>query len=495
MIENNVSRVIVISPFYNTGKEIIKCIKSLKIQNFTNFEVYFIDDMSTDNTLEHYYSEIGNDTRFNITINTEKKYALRNTVDCLNNLNLDDDAVIIQVDGDDFLYDENSIGKVVECYNYTGCWVTYGSYINKSSGLRGACSSKLPKEIIENQEIRKYPWVTSHLKTFKYGIFKKILIQDLKDKHGEWLKTAWDLALMYPLIEMACEKVVYIPEILYVYNDESEISDVKINKTDQDLTDEYLRGKPKYKKVNNLSNNIPRIKICHLLLDPNQPQDIALEKWDSVMAKQKASVSAFEKIASNFACYSQMYSVVNRTELPSENCAEPGIINYSKEFTNNSPILSYGHYGCYSAHRSAIEDFGNYDALIVVESDVVYDLSPEEFTKKIYDAYEFGLARSGSLFTFGQVLYGSGSRASVSDTAIFMGDYKQIDHFLCAHCYMVFRSERESIQHKILNSGWHAWDIWLYWNYDMRVPIFATAGPIVYEPEGYSVIDYQKKEL
>ena len=89
--------------------------------------------MSTDNTLEHYYSEIGNDTRFNITINTEKKYALRNTIDCLNNLNLDDDAVIIQVDGDDFLYDENSIGKVIECYNYTGCWVTYGSYINKSS--------------------------------------------------------------------------------------------------------------------------------------------------------------------------------------------------------------------------------------------------------------------------------------------------------------------------------------------------------------------------
>ena len=64
--------------------------------------------MSTDNTLEHYYSEIGNDTRFNITINTEKKYALRNTIDCLNNLNLDDDAVIIQVDGDDFLYDEKT---------------------------------------------------------------------------------------------------------------------------------------------------------------------------------------------------------------------------------------------------------------------------------------------------------------------------------------------------------------------------------------------------
>jgi hypothetical protein len=237
----------------------------------------------------------------------------------------------------------------------------------------------------------------------------------------------------------------------------------------------------------------PRIKICHLLLDPNQPQDIPSDKWNSVMAKQRASVSAFEKIASNFACYSQIYSVVNRTELPSENCAQPEIIDRSKDFINNPPVLSYGHYGAYVAHRSAVEDFGNYDALIVVESDVVYDLSPEEFTKKIYDAYEFGLARSGAMFTFGDVKYGQSSRASFYNTEIHMGDYKQIDHFLCAHCYMVFRSERESIQQKLLNSGWHAWDIWLYWNYDTRVPIFATVDPIVHEPEGYSVIDYQKK--
>lgn len=239
----------------------------------------------------------------------------------------------------------------------------------------------------------------------------------------------------------------------------------------------------------------PRIKICHLLLDPNEPQDIPQEKWDSVMSKQNASIAAFGKIASNFACYSQIYSVVNRTDLPSDNCAQPEIINRSKEFINIPPVLSYGHYGAYVAHRSAIEDFGNYDALIVVESDVVYDLSPDEFTKKIYDAYEFGLLRSGSLFTFGAVSYGTASRASISDTAIHMGDYKQIDHFLCAHCYMVFRSERESIQYKLLNSGWHAWDIWLYWNYDTRVPIFATSAPIVHEPEGYSVIDYGKKIL
>ena len=79
----------------------------------------------------------------------------------------------------------------------------------------------------------------------------------------------------------------------------------------------------------------PRIKICHLLLDPNQPQDIPAERWASTMDKQKASITAFEKISSNFACYSQMYSVVNRTDLPSENCAQPEIINYSNSLIKN----------------------------------------------------------------------------------------------------------------------------------------------------------------
>ena len=244
-----------------------------------------------------------------------------------------------------------------------------------------------------------------------------------------------------------------------------------------------------------MSTKRPRIKICHLLLDPNQPQDIPAERWESVMEKQKSSVSAFEAIASNFACYSKLYSVVNRTDLPAETCADPELINYSKEFINVPPVLSYGHYGAYVAHRSAIEDFGNYDAILVIESDVVYDLSPEDMVKAIYDAYDFGVQRSAAMFTFGAVSYGTASRASMSDTAIYMGDYKQIDHFLCAHCYMIFSSEKESIQNKLRTTGWHAWDIWLYWNYDTRVPIFATLSPLVHEPIGYSVIDYGEKKL
>jgi hypothetical protein len=238
----------------------------------------------------------------------------------------------------------------------------------------------------------------------------------------------------------------------------------------------------------------PRIKIAHLLLDPNTSEDIPQERWTSAMDKQQQSINAFSAMSTGFACYSQHYNLVNRTELPAESCAQPSIINRSKDFVNNPPVLSYGHYGAYRAHRAAINDFGDYDALLVVESDATYDITSSEMTEAIYDAYRFALERQGAMVTFGEVKYGEGSRASVSDTAIYYEHYKQVDHFLDAHCYLVLRSERERIQRKLSTTGWHAWDIWLYWNYDARVKIYAPRSPIVRQLDGVSMIDYNDKQ-
>jgi hypothetical protein len=94
----------------------------------------------------------------------------------------------------------------------------------------------------------------------------------------------------------------------------------------------------------------PKIRVVHLLLDPNEPEDIPLEKWSSTVEKQKLSIECWEGMKHKFFDYVQRYSKVNRSELPRENCKNPDIINDSKELTNKPPILSYGHYGAYKAH-------------------------------------------------------------------------------------------------------------------------------------------------
>ena len=60
-------------------------------------------------------------------------------------------------------------------------------------------------QIVKHKKFRnlsenRYPF--SHLKTFKYKLYKNLDLDDLK-KNGEYIKSATDAAIMYPLLEMA----------------------------------------------------------------------------------------------------------------------------------------------------------------------------------------------------------------------------------------------------------------------------------------------------
>ena len=50
----------------------------MKSQQDRDFKVFIIDDVSTDNTVEITKSLIVDDNRFNLIINTEKKFKLKN---------------------------------------------------------------------------------------------------------------------------------------------------------------------------------------------------------------------------------------------------------------------------------------------------------------------------------------------------------------------------------------------------------------------------------
>ena len=70
------------------------------------------------------------------------------------------------------------------------------------------------------------------------------------------------------------------------------------------------------------------------------------------------------------------------------------------------------------------------------------------------------------------------------------GDWVQVPHFLLGTTYMIMKSNREDIIDKIHNTGWHSPDFWLAWNYNLIVNIIVSKTPLVYQKEGYSVLDY-----
>jgi hypothetical protein len=68
----------------------------------------------------------------------------------------------------------------------------------------------------------------------------------MKDSNSGFYKTTYDVAIMFPLLEMAgAEKVAFNDTILYIYNRNNPISDDKVNQQLQwDIHAEISNKKP-----------------------------------------------------------------------------------------------------------------------------------------------------------------------------------------------------------------------------------------------------------
>lgn len=216
-------KINIVSAFWNCSEYIERCIDSVLKQNYTDFKMYLIDDLSSDDTVEKIKSKIKDDNRFVIIKNKIKKYKLKNFDDLI----MDDDIfhdedVIIELDGDDYLYDENVVSKIVDKYtNNKDLWLTNGSFIysNGSPGFSSKC---------DPFRIRKDVFRFSHLRTWKCHLWRMIEEESFLDDNGEYFKSAPDVAYSIPMLEMSGLKhYEFIPDLMYVYNAESPYNEHK----------------------------------------------------------------------------------------------------------------------------------------------------------------------------------------------------------------------------------------------------------------------------
>jgi len=238
----------IIVPFYNVEKWIGNCIKSIQLQNYEEYECYLIDDLSTDNTVEKILELIKNDKRFHLIKNKEKKYALRNIYEGIQQSGNDDEDIIVTLDGDDWFASKMTLKILNENYSQTGCWLTYGSYLEFPSKKRGTFCEKISKKIIKENSYRQNRWVSSHLRTFKRHLWNRIKKEDLLDEQENFYRMTWDMAFMFPMMEMAGALSIHIPEILYCYNRQNPINDDKVDHSLQLRTEQIIRSKQPYKE-------------------------------------------------------------------------------------------------------------------------------------------------------------------------------------------------------------------------------------------------------
>ena len=258
---NNEKPILVVIASYNNEMWAEKNLNSVFCQNYSNYRVIYINDDSNDQTENVVLNFVNKFNKWDKFIYLKRS---KNRGPAANRYNGsimgNKDEIVIILDGDDWLAHNNVFKKINLVYKNNNTWCTYGQYKEDKSGRIGY-SRKIPENIIKNNLIRKYDWVTSHLRSYYATLFQKIKIKDLL-YNGLFFPVAGDAAEEFPIIEMAGNHATFISDILYTYNDFNQLSEYRVNEANYIMNiAQFIRDKKPYANLKKLYSNDVNYKI------------------------------------------------------------------------------------------------------------------------------------------------------------------------------------------------------------------------------------------
>ena len=241
-------RFAIVVPSYKNAKYYFRNLASALTQNYENYHVLYTDDQSPDNTgnlVEDYLKKYDKKGRVKLVKNEQRIGALANLYNMIHSC--DDDEIVITLDGDDWLAHPNVLNSLNKVYQDPNTWLTYGQYRSFPDNRIG-CSRDVPANVKQQGSYRSYRWCSSHLRSFYSWLFKKIKKEDLM-KDGKFYPMTWDLAMMFPMMEMAGMNHRFVSEVLYMYNYETPLNDAKVNLQLQQGLEREIRAKKPYARI------------------------------------------------------------------------------------------------------------------------------------------------------------------------------------------------------------------------------------------------------
>lgn len=219
----------IIVPFRNAAAFLPECLESIAGQSL-RCRAYLVDDVSTDGWRESLGAlarefepgAMGFKAMTAPTQDGELVSILRGTGMANRDAPLTDETVIVHVCGDDALAGPDVLAHLADIYEDPDVWMTYGSFEDFDTGKRGLCR-ELPDAAHQRGDYRDRPWMTSHLRSYRYGLWRSIPPTQLVDPTtGKPWRWCTDYAFMFPMLELARERAVYVPDILYRYRTHSD---------------------------------------------------------------------------------------------------------------------------------------------------------------------------------------------------------------------------------------------------------------------------------
>jgi len=230
---------VIFSAGYNCEDAIRKNLDSVNNQTYKNFVHIVVDDASIDNTQNEILKYKKENT---IVYNNKTNYKWM--TNARNFLKPSNNDIVILLDLDDWFYNSYVLETLNNIYSKTGCWSTYGSFKRIDGKLfpRGA----YPEEVCRNRSFRNYSWNWQAPRTFKGFLWNNIKDEDVRDPNGKYVDMAYDVSIAYPILEMTPpNKLLFIKDILMIYNDSRPINVHKINRKRQKMLANFFINKKK----------------------------------------------------------------------------------------------------------------------------------------------------------------------------------------------------------------------------------------------------------
>ena len=208
----------ILIPLYNNEKYIGKCIESIKEQDFKDFNVYIIDDGSTDNSLQKAIDAINKDARFFILSRQNKGVSITRQ----ELIELAKNKYITFIDSDDYFYCKDALTKLITTIKQEDSDIVICNILKKIKNklIDNRCSNKKIETVDNIKALEDLLYIKHNGATFCGTLFKRELFNNIKFKKDILYE---DTDVIYKLVDNA-KKITYYNTPIYVYRIKKENS-------------------------------------------------------------------------------------------------------------------------------------------------------------------------------------------------------------------------------------------------------------------------------
>jgi len=207
------NRFVFVCPMFNASKTLERLLHSLYGQSYENWQLILIDDVSDAGETASCKQIIQSFLQFGSSkikdiYNIEKKWEVANVLHGISMCN--DNDIVCRIDADDWLTDLDALAIIDSTYRQTQCdalWTAHRwSFSDKN------ISGPIPEEV----DPYNYPWVSSHLKTFRKNLLNNVKDENYRGEDGNYIRRAGDQAIYLPVLKNA-KKRFFLPRVMYHY--------------------------------------------------------------------------------------------------------------------------------------------------------------------------------------------------------------------------------------------------------------------------------------